>query len=82
MANLTQWLNAEKIQYIERVSDWKEAIQVTGNPLCREGAISQDYIDTIVRLKEETGPYFVIAPESRCHMRVLNRARRNWACPS
>ncbi|EHT99403.1 putative PTS system IIA component [Pantoea stewartii subsp. stewartii DC283] len=62
MANLTQWLNAEKIQYIERVSDWKEAIQVTGNPLCREGAISQDYIDTIVRLKEETGPYFVIAP--------------------
>ncbi|UYK97330.1 PTS sugar transporter subunit IIA [Pantoea stewartii] len=62
MANLTQWLSAEKIQYIERVSDWKEAIQVTGNPLCREGAISQDYIDTIVRLKEETGPYFVIAP--------------------
>ncbi|WP_089527801.1 PTS sugar transporter subunit IIA [Pantoea ananatis] len=62
MPNLTQWLNAEKIQYIERVSDWKAAIQVAGDPLLSEGAISQDYIDTIIRLKQETGPYFVIAP--------------------
>lgn len=62
MPNLTQWLNAEKIQYIERVSDWKAAIQVAGDPLLNEGAISQDYIDTIIRLKQETGPYFVIAP--------------------
>lgn len=62
MANLTQWLNADKIHYLERVSDWKAAIQITGDPLLREGAISQDYIDTIIRLKEETGPYFVIAP--------------------
>lgn len=62
MANLTQWLNADKIHYLERVSDWKAAIQITGDPLLREGTISQDYIDTIIRLKEETGPYFVIAP--------------------
>lgn len=62
MPNLTQWLNAEKIQYIERVSDWKAAIQAAGAPLLAEGAISQDYIDTIIRFKEETGPYFVIAP--------------------
>ncbi len=88
MPNLTQWLNAEKIQYIERVSDWKAAIQVAGDPLLSEGAISQDYIDTIIRLKQETGPYFVIAPRIAmphaalpCRMPALSRVPKSWDYP-
>ena len=62
MSHLATWLNNEKIQYVESVADWKEAIQIAGLPLLNEGAISQSYIEAIIRLKEEIGPYFVIAP--------------------
>ncbi|WP_338563671.1 PTS sugar transporter subunit IIA [Erwinia sp. E_sp_B04_7] len=62
MSHLGKWLNNEKIQYVEAVADWKEAVQIAGRPLLAEGAISQDYIDAIIRQKEEIGPYFVIAP--------------------
>lgn len=62
MSHLAKWLNYEKIQYVERVADWKEAIQIAGTPLLNEGAISQRYIEAIIRQKEEIGPYFVIAP--------------------
>lgn len=62
MSHLAKWLNNEKIQYVESVADWKEAIQIAGTPLLNEGAISQSYIEAIIRLKEEIGPYFVIAP--------------------
>jgi len=62
MSHLANWLNSEKIQYIDSVSDWKEAIRIAGTPLLNEGAISPAYIDTIIQQKEEIGPYFVIAP--------------------
>lgn len=62
MSHLATWLNNEKIQYVESVADWKQAIQIAGLPLLNEGAISQSYIEAIIRLKEEIGPYFVIAP--------------------
>ncbi|MGB9094960.1 PTS sugar transporter subunit IIA [Erwinia sp.] len=62
MSHLANWLNNEKVQYVESVADWQEALQIAGRPLLSEGAISQDYIDAIIRQKEEIGPYFVIAP--------------------
>ncbi|WP_336803511.1 PTS sugar transporter subunit IIA [Erwinia aphidicola] len=62
MSQLAQWLNNEKIQYVDNVADWKEALQIAARPLLNEGAIAQSYIDAIIRQKEEIGPYFVIAP--------------------
>ncbi|AOR63828.1 PTS sugar transporter subunit IIA [Pectobacterium wasabiae] len=62
MSHLANWLNNERIQYVENVAGWKEAVQIAGLPLLNEGAISQEYIDTIIRQKEDIGPYFVIAP--------------------
>lgn len=62
MPTLSNWLNKDKIQYVESVADWKEAIQIAGRPLLEEGAISPAYIDSIIKQKEEIGPYFVIAP--------------------
>ncbi|MGE9550309.1 PTS sugar transporter subunit IIA [Erwinia amylovora] len=62
MSNLANWLSNEKIQFIDAVSDWKEAVRLAGQPLLKEGAISPDYIEAIIRQKEEIGPYFVIAP--------------------
>ncbi|POT98018.1 PTS mannitol transporter subunit IIA [Escherichia sp. ESNIH1] len=62
MSQLAKWLNNEKVQYVDKVTDWKEAIQIAGLPLLNEVAISQRYIEAIIRQKEEIGPYFVIAP--------------------
>lgn len=62
MSHLANWLNNEKIQYVDKVADWKEAILVAGLPLQNDGSISQSYINTIILQKEEIGPYFVIAP--------------------
>ncbi|BBQ85433.1 MULTISPECIES: PTS sugar transporter subunit IIA [Enterobacteriaceae] len=62
MPTLSNWLNKNKVQYVQSVSDWKEAIQIAGRPLLDEGAISPVYIDSIIKQKEEIGPYFVIAP--------------------
>jgi len=63
MSQLAQWLNNEKIQYVDRVANWKEALHIAARPLLNEGAIAQSYIDAIIRQKEEIGPYFVIAPQ-------------------
>jgi len=63
MSHLAKWLNDEKIQYVESVADWQEALTIAGRPLLSEGAISQNYIDAIIRQKEEIGPFFVIAPQ-------------------
>ena len=40
MPTLSNWLNKNKVQYVQSVSDWKEAIQNAGLPLLDEGAIS------------------------------------------
>ncbi|CAH6364316.1 PTS sugar transporter subunit IIA [Pantoea agglomerans] len=63
MSHLAKWLDNEKIQYVESVTDWQEALVIAGRPLLSEGAISQDYIDAIIQQKEEIGPFFVIAPQ-------------------
>ncbi|WP_208442937.1 PTS sugar transporter subunit IIA [Pantoea agglomerans] len=63
MSHLAKWLDNEKIQYVESVTDWQEALVVAGRPLLSEDAISQDYIDAIIQQKEEIGPFFVIAPQ-------------------
>lgn len=63
MSHLAKWLNNEKIQYVESVTDWQEALIIAGRPLLSEGAISQNYIDAIIQQKEEIGPFFVIAPQ-------------------
>ena len=63
MSHLAKWLDNEKIQYVESVTDWQEALVIAGRPLLSEGAISQDYIDAIIQQKKEIGPFFVIAPQ-------------------
>ncbi|WP_337029960.1 PTS sugar transporter subunit IIA [Pantoea agglomerans] len=63
MSHLAKWLDNDKIQYVESVTDWQEALVIAGRPLLSEGAISQDYIDAIIQQKEEIGPFFVIAPQ-------------------
>ncbi|SFN19498.1 PTS system IIA component, L-Asc family [Izhakiella capsodis] len=62
MANLTNWLKKDTIQYADSVPDWQEAIVLASRPLLKTEAISQRYVEAIIEQKQQIGPYFVIAP--------------------
>lgn len=62
MAALSTWLNEDRIQYVNAVGDWREAIALVARPLLADGTITADYVANIIQQKEAIGPYFVIAP--------------------
>lgn len=57
MGVLTDLVGAKK-----PAADWRNAIAVAGELLVRAGAVRAEYVDAMVRVKEELGPYIVIAP--------------------
>ncbi|MBP2167198.1 PTS system ascorbate-specific IIA component [Erwinia toletana] len=59
---LSNWLTPERIKIIDQVTHWEEAIKLSAEPLLADGAISEAYIDAIIRSHHETGPYYVLAP--------------------
>lgn len=42
--------------------DWQAALRCSAAPLVRSGEISERYVDAIIRIVRENGPYFVFAP--------------------
>ncbi len=59
---ITEWLTPEKINIVNSVKDWKEAVILCSQPLLLQNFISPEYIDVIFTTHEELGPYYVIAP--------------------
>lgn len=59
---ITTWLPVENIQIVDSVSDWKQAITLSSQPLLAKGAITEDYINAIFNSHQELGPYYVLAP--------------------
>lgn len=59
---LTNLLTQDTIIVKASASNWKEAIEVTGEALVKTGAVEPRYIPAMMRFKEEFGPYIVIAP--------------------
>jgi PTS system ascorbate-specific IIA component len=45
-----------------RASDWRDAVRLAGEALCRSGATRAEYTERMVQLVEEFGAYIVIAP--------------------
>ncbi|MDR7078432.1 transcriptional antiterminator/mannitol/fructose-specific phosphotransferase system IIA component (Ntr-type) [Neobacillus niacini] len=60
---LEDLLQAETIQVIEEVFDWKEAVRQAANPLLINGSIAASYIEAMIENIETLGPYVVIGPE-------------------
>ena len=60
---LTDLITQKRIQCIERVSDWREAIRTASAPLLEDGSIQESYVDAMVESVETVGPYIVLAPE-------------------
>jgi len=44
------------------VHDWEEAIRAAGKLMVEDGAVEPRFVDAMVRVKEEFGPYIVVAP--------------------
>lgn len=59
---ITTWLPAENIQIVDSVSDWKQAITLSAQPLLAKNAITEGYIEAIFNSHRELGPYYVLAP--------------------
>lgn len=45
-----------------QVSDWREAVIAAGRLLVDTAVVEPGYIDAMIRIAEELGPYIVIAP--------------------
>lgn len=53
-------LSKDRIQLVERVADWKEAIRKASKPLLDDGSIEASYVEAMIDSVIELGPYIVI----------------------
>jgi len=51
-----------RVMVVKSVKDWVEAVKLSGSLLAVDGVIEERYIDAMVKVTEELGPYAVIAP--------------------
>ena len=54
---ITTWLPAENIQIVDSVSDWKQAIRLSAQPLLAKETMTEAYIDAIFNSHQELGPH-------------------------
>ncbi|HHW73752.1 MAG TPA: PTS sugar transporter subunit IIA [Firmicutes bacterium] len=59
---LEQVLTEEMIALDVAAAGWREAIRKSGELLCRGGKVTEEYIDDMIGMVEELGPYIVIIP--------------------
>jgi len=60
--SLRELLPSERIRLDVRVGSWREAIREAGKLLLQSGAVTPEYIEAMVKVAEELGPYIAIAP--------------------
>lgn len=61
--NLLKMLSRDQIEIIENVGDWKKAIKAAGRLLLEKDFIETRYIEKMIEIVEDKGPYIAIAPE-------------------
>lgn len=57
---MSELINKNNIQIIEKVSDWQEAIKLAVRPLVDNGYCYEEYINNIIKNTLEMGPYYVL----------------------
>ena len=61
--NLLTLLKRDQIEIIETTADWKKAIKTAGRLLLDKEFIETRYIEKMIKIVEDKGPYIAIAPE-------------------
>lgn len=59
---LHEVLTPEVIALDVEAKDWREAVRRSGDLLYKAGKIEKEYIDDMIQMVEELGPYIVIIP--------------------
>jgi PTS system ascorbate-specific IIA component len=57
---LTELLNIDTIQIVNKVANWQDAIYVASSPLLRQNKIEKRYIQAMIQSIEQHGPYVVL----------------------
>lgn len=57
---LDQLVNRERIQIVDKVKDWQEAITIASSPLIKDESINKSYVDSMINAIKEHGPYIVL----------------------
>ncbi|MGM9929759.1 MAG: BglG family transcription antiterminator [Bacillus sp. (in: firmicutes)] len=60
---LQELITADKIQIVDSVPTWEDAISLVAKPLVEQQIIEPSYIDGIIDTVNKLGPYIVIGPE-------------------
>ena len=53
-------LTEETVEVNIEVNDWEEAVRAAGNLLCKNGYAEPRYVDSMVDVVKEVGPYIVL----------------------
>lgn len=78
---LLDLLNERTIRLGLSAEDWRHAVRLAGQLLLETGSITPGYIDAMVKVVEEYGPYMVVAPGiALAHARPEDGVKR--ACMS
>lgn len=59
---LSDLLREDYIQIGVDAENWEEAVRLSAEPLLKDNAITQEYVEAMIRNISENGPYIVIAP--------------------
>jgi mannitol operon transcriptional antiterminator len=62
MPALSEMLTEETIVIGLAVADWQEAVRASGSLLVRAEKVEPRYVEGMIRMVQEIGPYIVIAP--------------------
>jgi mannitol/fructose-specific phosphotransferase system IIA component (Ntr-type) len=62
LLSLSELLPPERIKLEVKVNTWQEAIREAGKLLLESSAVTEAYIEAMIKVAEELGPYIVIAP--------------------
>lgn len=59
---LPDLLTEQTIRFCRRAEDWREAVRLAGSLLVQQGLVTAAYVEAMIRVVEEIGPYMVLGP--------------------
>jgi mannitol/fructose-specific phosphotransferase system IIA component (Ntr-type) len=67
----------DRVMVVESVRDWVEAVKLAGAMLVASDVVEERYVDAMVKVTQELGPYAVLAPGvAMPHARPEDGAKR------
>ncbi|MGO2509968.1 MAG: PTS sugar transporter subunit IIA [Vibrio hibernica] len=75
---LNRLITKNRIQVVDSLPSWMDAVEQVCKPLVDDGSISLDYQSAIIDSTNELGPYYVLAPGiAMPHARPENGVNKN-----